>query len=93
MYYCITQHHGSVVVRRPPALAARQTGLVVEQIAELHGVLREDLHVTDGAAPLVLLSLQLLQLLPGLLLPPLDVLRSDDTAVLCRVVVLQCFLS
>ena len=74
-------------------LAAGQTRLVVEHLAELDRVLREGLHVTAGAASLVLLSLQLLQSLPLLLLPPLDVLRRDDTSVLSRVIFLQCLLS
>ena len=69
-------------------LATGQTGLVVEHLAELDRVLREGLHVAAGAASLVLLSLQLLQSLPLLLLPPLDVLRSDDTPVLSRVIFL-----
>ena len=88
-----TQHHGSVVIRRSVALATGQTGLVIVQVAQLHRVLREGLHVTAGAPSLVLLSLQLLQSLPLLLLPPLDVLGSDDAAVLCRVIILQCLLS
>ena len=89
----ITQHHRSVVVWGPLALAASQTGLVVEELAELDGVLREGLHVTARASSLVLLSLQLLQSLPLLLLPPLDVLRGDDAPVLRCVIILQCQIS
>ena len=89
MFEIFTQHHGSVVVRRPLTLAAGQTRLVIEQVAELHRVLREGLHVTARAPSLILLPLKLLQPLPLLLLPPLDVLRSDDAAVLSRVIILQ----
>ena len=66
---------------------------MVEHVAQLDRVLREGFHVTARAASLVLLSLQLLQSLLLLLLPPLDVLRSDDTSVLSRVIILQYFLS
>ena len=62
---------------------------MVEQLAQLHRVLREGLHVAARAPSLVLLPLQLLQPLPLLLLPPLDVLRSDDAPVLRYVIALQ----
>ena len=85
-----TQHHRSVVIRGPVTLATGQTGLVIVEVAQLDRVLREGLHVTAGTPSLVLLSLQLLQSLPLLLLPPLDVLRSDDAPVLSGVIILQC---
>ena len=84
-----TQHHRSVVIRGPVTLATGQTGLVIVEVAQLDRVLREGLHVTAGTPSLVLLSLQLLQSLPLLLLPPLDVLRSDDAPVLRYVIALQ----